>query len=100
MIAHSLSAESRPVVSVTEAIVDAVSDAEDCDPLELPPLWNVIDPEALDGLFAPTRRGRPRAGRVAFAYAGYEVSVAVDTEATATVSLERLEGDDASRIEK
>ena len=100
MVVHQLSAESRLSVTVTEAIVDAVSDAEDCDPLELPPLWNVIDSEALDGLFAPTRRGQPRAGRVAFVYAGYEVSVAVDTEATVTVSLERLEGDDASRIEK
>ena len=42
MIAHSLSTDSRSAVSMTEAIVDAVSDAEDCDPLELPPLWNLI----------------------------------------------------------
>ncbi|NGM68833.1 hypothetical protein G6M89_07385 [Natronolimnobius sp. AArcel1] len=29
-------------------IVDALADATDTDPLELDPLYNVIDPEALD----------------------------------------------------
>ena len=100
MIVHSLSADSGSSGSVTDAIVAAVSDAADCDPLALPPLWNVIDSDALDGLFAPTRGGRPRAGRVTFAYAGYDVSVAVEADETVTVSLERLEGGDANRIEK
>ncbi|ELZ22828.1 hypothetical protein C477_03399 [Haloterrigena salina JCM 13891] len=78
MIIHSLSADSPPSDSIPEAVVDAVSDIERCDPLTLPPLWDEIDPEALNGSFAPTRRGHPRAGRVAFDYAGYEVRVAVD----------------------
>lgn len=78
MIVHSLSTDARPSDSITEAIVDAVNDVENCDPLTLPPLWDVIDPEALDELFAPTRRGRPRTGHVGFVYAGHEVTVAVD----------------------
>ena len=91
MIVHSLSTESRPSVSVTETIVDAVSDAEGCDPLALPPLWDVIDPEALDRLFAPTRAGSPRVGRVDFGYAGYAVGVDRDADAAVTVSLEAVE---------
>ncbi|WP_440772141.1 HalOD1 output domain-containing protein [Natronorubrum sp. DTA28] len=88
MIVHSLS-EGRPAPpSVTETIVDAVSEAEDCDPLTLPPLWNVIDPEALDALFEPTRGGRPRTGRVSFVYAGYEITVDSTGEAAVAVSVE------------
>ncbi|ELY36495.1 HalOD1 output domain-containing protein [Natronorubrum tibetense] len=88
MIVHSLSEDRPASPSVTETIVDAVSEAEDCDPLTLPPLWNVIDPEALDALFEPTRGGQPRAGRVSFAYVGYEITVDVTTETTVTVSIE------------
>ncbi|QRV16833.1 hypothetical protein JMJ58_08195 [Haloterrigena salifodinae] len=78
MIIHPLSTDTPPSDSITEAVVDAVSDVERCDPLTLPPLWDMIDSEALDGLFAPARRGHPRAGRVAFDYAGYEVCITVD----------------------
>ncbi|WP_436346514.1 HalOD1 output domain-containing protein [Natronorubrum sp. FCH18a] len=91
MIVHSLSEDRPASPSVTETIVDAVSEAEDCDPLTLPPLWDVIDPEALDDLFAPTRGGHPRAGRATFVYAGYKVTVEVSTEATVAVSLETAE---------
>ncbi|WP_247003627.1 HalOD1 output domain-containing protein [Halosolutus gelatinilyticus] len=90
MIVHPLTADAREPDSVTGTIVSAVSDAEDCDPLSLPPLWDVIDSEALDELFAPTRTGRHRAGSVRFDYAGYEVTVTVDADTTGNVSLEAL----------
>ncbi|WP_254766378.1 HalOD1 output domain-containing protein [Salinilacihabitans rarus] len=81
--------------SVTEAIVDAVAAAADRDPLGLPPLWDVVDPEALDALFEPTRGGRPRAGRVTFTYCGYEVTV--DDRERVTVSLAPPGDDRAAR---
>ncbi|MFB9807991.1 HalOD1 output domain-containing protein [Haladaptatus pallidirubidus] len=40
------------------------------------PLYEVVDPDALDSLFAPTYTGGTRTdGRVQFAYAGYEVVI-------------------------
>jgi hypothetical protein len=100
MTAHSLSMESHPSVSVTELVVTAVSDAEDCDPLALSPLWDVIDPEALDGLFAPTRHNTARVGHIEFVYAGYGVSVAADGDGSVSVSLEALDGDELRQGKK
>ncbi|WP_227378841.1 HalOD1 output domain-containing protein [Haladaptatus halobius] len=62
--------------SVTEQIVAAIADAADTSHRELPPLYEVIDPDALNRLFTPTYEGDTRSdGRVRFAYAGYEVVV-------------------------
>jgi hypothetical protein len=36
-------------VSVT--VVEAIAEERDTDPLEIEPLWNSVDPEALDRLF-------------------------------------------------
>ena len=42
----------------------------------LPPLYDAIDPDALDALFAPQPDGSPRPiGQVCFQIAGYEVTV-------------------------
>jgi hypothetical protein len=58
----------------SRAVVETVADAEGVDPVDLePPLYEVIDAEALDRLF------RGGAGEVTFEYAGYEVTV--DSEA-------------------
>lgn len=37
--------------SPAEVIVDAIATAADVDPLELPPLYETVDPELLDKLF-------------------------------------------------
>lgn len=37
--------------SVTERVVDAVAAAEDRDPIDLPPLQNIIETDALNALF-------------------------------------------------
>lgn len=70
----------------SRAVLDAVATAEDVDPVDLPPLYDVVDPEKLDALFAPlaadpaTARSR---GEVRFRYAGHEVVVS----ASGTVDL-------------
>ena len=67
--------EPRPSIRV----VRAVAAYTDTEPLELQPLQEVIDAEALDALFAPTDRRRPVGpGQVQFVYEGHEVTVFSD----------------------
>lgn len=72
--------------SVTEAIIEAVSEYSDTDPTPeftpegasteaLEPLYHAIDPDALEALID---RSAPEAGQtveVAFQYMGYEITV-------------------------
>lgn len=70
------------------AVVDAVADAEGVDATELsPPLYDAIDTDALDKLFAATRLNEGMSGHVAFSYLGYDVTVTDD----GLVSLEAVE---------
>jgi hypothetical protein len=58
------------------AVVDAVAAAVGRDPLELPPLYSVLDTDALDALFASPANGQFRGpGSVAFEYADHDVTV-------------------------
>lgn len=59
-------AESPP----SEAVLQAIADAEGTDVIELPPLYEAVDPEALDAVFD----GRAF-GSIAFDYHGYSVTV-------------------------
>jgi len=63
--------DDRPPSTV---IVDAVSERADTAVTELPPLYDVVDPDALDALFA----GSETFGVVTFEYAGYDVTVRAD----------------------
>lgn len=56
------------------AIIEKVADAEDADPLDLPPLRDSIDPEALDRC-AVSMSG---ASTIKFEYNGYDVTVTGD----------------------
>ena len=38
-------AQNRPI---TEAVIDALTDVTGLDPLDLPPLYEAVDPDALD----------------------------------------------------
>lgn len=58
----------------TTAIVIHVAAANECDPLDLPPLANAVDPDALDRVFS----GETLAGRVSFMYADCEVTLRSD----------------------
>jgi len=41
----------NPGTSMTVAVVEAVSSFENCETTELPPLYRVVDTDALDSLF-------------------------------------------------
>lgn len=85
--------EPRP----SERVVRAVAAYTDTEPLEMQPLQEVIDAEALDKLFAPTDRRRPSAsGRVQFVYEGHEVTVFGDgTVDVSEFPATRAEGDES-----
>lgn len=74
-----------PTPTPSIAVVTAVADAKGVDPMELDPLANAVDPEALDRLFASMRDGRLRTeGRLRFELAGCEVTLASDGTVTAS----------------
>lgn len=74
---------SMQTESVSERIVTAVAEFTGRDPLSLDPLYDAIDPEALDALFEPTdATGTPR--RVAFTYAGCSVEITGEGEIRVT----------------
>lgn len=65
-----------PVRSASESIVSAVANAKAVSPLDLPPLYSSIDPDALDAFVASLNDTRgERGGAVTFAYDSYEVTV-------------------------
>lgn len=63
--------------SVSGEVLATVAARENTDPAELqPPLYEVIDPEALDSLFTPRTDGSVRTGgEVQFTYRGYRIRV-------------------------
>ena len=63
------------------AVVSVVADVTDNGPLELEPLYNSIDPDALDGLFQMSRAGPSRTGgQVSFTFEGCDVVVHGDRQ--------------------
>lgn len=72
-------------VPVSIRVVEAVAARDGADPLELsPPLYEAINPTALDALFEPTSSGKRATGTVSFTYRGHRVRVDSDGQ----VSLE------------
>lgn len=69
------------------AVVRTVAAYSGRPPKELPPLFEVVDPDALDLLFQPLDDGTPRqGGAVAFEYAGYHVRIDFDGRVDVSVS--------------
>ena len=67
----------------SEVIVTAIATIEDVDQTEFGPLYDVVNPSALDMLFRQTNAGTPRSnGLVSFEYAGYEVVYEAQDEFT------------------
>lgn len=62
---------------LSTAVVNAIADHEGADTDEIRPhLYDVIDPDALDSLFAPRVDGRPRSGgRAVFTYHERRITV-------------------------
>lgn len=66
--------------NVSESVIEAIAEAEGTDPVELtPPLYEVIDPDALDRLFAATPTEERMDGRVMFSHERYEITVRGDS---------------------
>lgn len=66
--------------SLSAVVIQAVADAAGLEPAELgTPLYDQIDPDALDNLFSDRHNGTPRgSGHVAFTLLDYEVTVYSD----------------------
>jgi hypothetical protein len=66
--------------SLSTAVIQAVADAAGLEPAELgTPLYDQIDPDALDNLFSDRHNGMPRgSGHVVFTLLDYEVTVYSD----------------------
>lgn len=64
---------TRVRTSVTEQIVRQVASAMNHDPLELPPLYESVDPDGLERLVDSMADGE-----VSFTYAGHQVTVSDD----------------------
>ncbi|WP_458191143.1 HalOD1 output domain-containing protein [Haladaptatus sp. NG-WS-4] len=77
--------------SIAFLILEAITAREEINPDDCPPLYDVIDPDALDNLFTPTQTGSERHGKVIFQYCGYRVTVAGDR----TISLDPLPADES-----
>jgi len=61
--------------TLTEAIVIAISDGTGVDPLDLDPLYDSLDPDALERTVDSTIGETADPGEVTFTHAGCEVTV-------------------------
>lgn len=69
------------VGSLSTTVVTAVAKAAETEPMELPPLYESIDPDALDKLLGgDLGRSRDYNGYVTFGYADHSVTVHADGE--------------------
>lgn len=73
------SADPNGDTPVSQRVVERVADATDTHPLDVEPLFEIVDPDAIDRLFAngsgSTTRGQ---GRICFPMSGCEVTVWAD----------------------
>ena len=61
---------------LSSAIIAAVATVADTEPTELEPLYDCVDPDALNALFRPLSEDRPRShGYLSFSLGEYEVAV-------------------------
>ncbi|MGQ3413057.1 HalOD1 output domain-containing protein [Natrinema sp. LN54] len=71
--------QADPDEPLSEAVITAIADSEAIDSLELAdefgPLYDSIDPTALDSLFHATGDTGRSVGSVTFEYARYQVTV-------------------------
>lgn len=80
--------ESITVDSITTEVVKKIANMVEADPLELePPLYAVIDIDAVERLFA-TAENAPGAGTLSltFEYQGYQVVIEHEDEAVVSVT--------------
>jgi len=74
----------------SDALVRAVAVVEGCDQLDLPPLYDTVDPDAIDALFDPSSSRAVESERtLTIAYHGHEVTVSGDSRHTRVVVEDR-----------
>lgn len=82
-VSYTVSPEERPSV----AVVSAVAMVLEVDPMSLRPLYEVVDPEALNDVVAPDEDGeRTVSTAVRFRYHGCDVAVYGDGRVTVSQS--------------
>ncbi|NKE38065.1 hypothetical protein GWG54_20180 [Natronococcus sp. JC468] len=62
-------------MNVTSRIITAIATETDESPLDLPPLYKTIDPDALESLLTSTNTPQ---FQVSFVYCGYQIHVYKD----------------------
>ncbi|NHN43004.1 hypothetical protein G9C85_15395 [Halorubellus sp. JP-L1] len=71
--------EWSPADGPSRGLVEALDDHVDADVTTLPPLFDALDPDALDALFeAPAPRSDRSEGSVQFDYLGYRIQIGAD----------------------
>ncbi|NHN47557.1 hypothetical protein G9464_08100 [Halostella sp. JP-L12] len=73
----------RATESVTEAVVAAIADELDADPLAIDPLHDAVDPDALEALFENTDTAARRGGEVSFESNGCRITVSATGDVSA-----------------
>lgn len=63
----------------TDRIVSTVARLENCDPAVLPPLYDAVDPEALNDLFSNGTADAGGVERLQLRYHGYVIAVTSST---------------------
>ena len=91
-MSQTINAATFDEASTSERVIDAVADATGSEPTDVGPLYHVIDPDALDRLFSPTRRGGRTEGHVTFRFGGCDVMVS----GNGAVEVSRLDGESAA----
>lgn len=84
--------------AVSERVIDAVSEATGVGPLELDPLYNVIDPDALNAIFSPVNGPQPTDAELRFTMEGCEVLVEGDGNVDVTPLADR-DGPDQTTVQ-
>lgn len=64
--------------SPSEVIIDALAEVEGADPTELPPLYEFVDPESLDRLFAQHKGAADANALLSFTVETWNVFVRAD----------------------
>jgi hypothetical protein len=69
--------ENEPI---SQTVVTAVAEVTGCDPIELDPLYEYIDPDAMDALFHPRSNDDVDQSElhIEFSYTTYRVTVTKD----------------------
>lgn len=85
MSTNAAADQEAQTVSVSQRIVTAVADELDAEETALDPLYQAVDPDALERLFdSGQRAGFSTPDEVVFTYCGCEVQITGDGEVHAT----------------